>query len=133
MALVDLLFPPLCAGCGRNGAVVCDACASTLVAAPSMRAPAFVDDWVALFAYDGVARELAARVKYRNARAVLPWFASELAHAVERRWRATRIDAVTYAPTTNARRRARGFDHSQLLARRVARELQLPARALLRR
>jgi predicted amidophosphoribosyltransferase len=40
---------------------------------------------------------------------------------------------VTWAPTTPARRRERGFDHAELLARRVACRLGVPARALLRR
>jgi ComF family protein len=131
MGLADILFPAACAGCERRGALVCAECARNFVAAPSVPAPPFVDDWVALFSYEGVARELTARVKYRNARTAIPWFASLLADAVARRWPHTRLDVVTWAPTTDARRRARGFDHSQLLARRVARELQLPATSLL--
>jgi predicted amidophosphoribosyltransferase len=133
MSLLDLVFPCVCARCGRRGAFVCDQCARTLVAAPSVAPPPFVDDWVALFAYEGVARELAARVKYRNARAVLPWFASMLAAAVARRFDVTTLDAITWAPTTDVRRRARGFDHAELLARRVARELRLPVRQFLER
>jgi predicted amidophosphoribosyltransferase len=43
------------------------------------------------------------------------------------------VGLVTWAPTTTARRRARGFDHAELLARAVARELQLPVRATLHR
>ena len=41
--------------------------------------------------------------------------------------------AVTWAPTTPERARARGFDQAELLARSVARHLGLPARRLLRR
>ena len=40
---------------------------------------------------------------------------------------------VTWAPTSPRRRRDRGFDQAQLLARAVARRLGLPARATLRR
>ena len=43
------------------------------------------------------------------------------------------IDVVTWAPTTVARRRQRGFDQAELLGRSVARRLHKPARALLRR
>jgi predicted amidophosphoribosyltransferase len=42
-------------------------------------------------------------------------------------------DVVTWAPTTARRRRARGFDHAELLARRTARRCGLPCRALLQR
>lgn len=42
-------------------------------------------------------------------------------------------DLVTWAPTSAARRRARGFDQSELLAKAVARRLGVPARRMLRR
>ncbi|MCU1428871.1 MAG: putative amidophosphoribosyltransferase [Actinomycetia bacterium] len=131
--LVEAVFPVCCAGCGRRGEAVCATCAYTLTPAPTAAAPAFVDDWFALCSYDGVARELVARIKYRNARAVVPWFADALAANAQRRWRAATIDCVTWAPTTTARRHARGFDHAELLARRTARTLRVPCRALLAR
>ena len=43
------------------------------------------------------------------------------------------LDAVTWAPTTAARRRRRGFEQAELLARAVARALRAPARSLLAR
>jgi predicted amidophosphoribosyltransferase len=46
---------------------------------------------------------------------------------------ASTVDVVTWAPTTPARRRERGFDHAELLAKAVARRLHKPARRLLRR
>jgi predicted amidophosphoribosyltransferase len=99
-----------------------------LAPAPGAAPPTFVDDWFALYAYEDVARELVARIKYRNARAILPFFANAIADVASRRWR---VDCVTFAPTTNARRRERGFDHAELLARSVARRMRAPSRALL--
>jgi predicted amidophosphoribosyltransferase len=43
------------------------------------------------------------------------------------------VDEVTWAPTSTARRRARGYDQAQVLARAVARHLGVPCRPLLRR
>lgn len=86
---------------------------------------------MAVAAYEGPARVLVAGVKYRQARAALPWLASALARVV--RAEAGPVDAVTWAPTTPARRRARGFDHAELLARGVGRDLGLPVLALLAR
>jgi ComF family protein len=83
----------------------------------------------AVLAYDGTGRELVARLKYRNARSVLRWLAAQMAAPVD----AATIDVVTWVPTTSARRRERGFDQAELLARAVARELGLPCRELLRR
>jgi predicted amidophosphoribosyltransferase len=41
------------------------------------------------------------------------------------------IDVITWVPTTATRRRERGFDQAQLLARAVARRLRLPNRSML--
>ena len=72
---------------------------------------------------------MVARLKYRNARAALPFLADAMASLVER----ARVDVVTWAPTTAVRRRRRGFDQAELLARAVAARLRLPCRPLLRR
>jgi predicted amidophosphoribosyltransferase len=98
------------------------------VAAPPPRG---VDAWAAAFSYEGVAREVVARLKYRNVRAPTPWLVSAMA-AVALEARAA-SGVVTWAPTTAARRRARGFDPAEVLARPLARRLGLPAARLLDR
>ena len=85
--------------------------------------PAGIDAWWAAFAYEGAARELVARVKYRNVRAVVPWLAGATVAAVPAAARASLPGVVTWAPTGRDRRRQRGFDPAELLARAVARGL----------
>jgi predicted amidophosphoribosyltransferase len=100
------------------------------VSAPALAVPAGVDGlWVG-FGYDGVVREVVARVKYRNARAAVDWLAVAMAHALPP---GRHHDVVTWAPTTRDHRRARGFDHAELLARAVAARQRVPARPLLTR
>jgi predicted amidophosphoribosyltransferase len=82
----------------------------------------------AVLSYDGAGRELVARLKYRDARGVVRPLARSMAALVT-----ASVDIVTWAPTSPARRRARGFDQAELLARGVARELVVPCRSLLRR
>jgi predicted amidophosphoribosyltransferase len=132
-AFVEALFPALCPGCGRAAEPVCHACARTLRAPPVSPPPAGVDRWLAPFAYEGVARELVARVKYWRTRATVPWLATHMARLVVAAGAAIDVGVATWAPTTTARRHARGFDHAELLARAVARELGLRARPMLRR
>lgn len=131
-ALVEATFPASCPGCGRPAEPVCDACARTLRAPPALPPPAGVDRWLAPFAYEGVARELVARVKYWRTRATVPWLAARMARLVVAAG-ADAVDVATWTPTTSARRHARGFDHAEVLARAVARELGLRARPTLRR
>jgi ComF family protein len=132
-ALVEAAFPASCPGCGRAAEPVCDACARTLRAPPASPPPTGVDRWLAAFAYEGVARELVARVKYWRMRSTVPWLATHMARLVVAAGADVDVGVVTWAPTTTPRRHARGFDHAELLARAVARELGLRARPTLRR
>jgi predicted amidophosphoribosyltransferase len=127
--LVTAVFPLACPGCGRRAEPVCDTCAARLVPAAPARPPAGIDAWAAPFAYEGVARELVARVKYRGVHSVTAWLADAMVAILGPPLPAV----VTWVPTTPSRRRARGFDHAELLARGVARRLTRPAREQLRR
>jgi len=130
-SLLQLLLPLRCPGCGASAEPVCERCAAGLRAPPPAAPPKGVDAWFAPFAYDGVARELVARIKYRGAHAVTAWLAAQMAPSVPDRGRG--CITVTWAPTTPARRRERGFDHAELLARAVGRVAGLPVRRMLTR
>ncbi|MFP5318897.1 MAG: ComF family protein [Acidimicrobiia bacterium] len=124
-----MLLPRTCPVCGRAGQSPCPGCRRQLRAAPSLPPPPLVDRCVALLDYAGPGREVVARLKYRNARSSLAYLAGGMAALVD----PAEVDVVTWAPTTAARRRQRGFDQSELLARAVARRLRRPCRRLLRR
>jgi len=124
-----MLLAARCAICGRSGASPCADCHRGLRPPSPEPDPPGLDGLVALLRYDGPARPLVARIKYRNERRAVSWLADGLAA----RLAAVAGDVVTWAPTTPEHRRGRGFDHGEVLARAVARRLRLPARALLRR
>ena len=97
--------------------------------APVLAVPAGLVTCRAVVAYDAAARQALVGLKNRGERArVGPW-ADALAALVPSIPRLV----VTWAPTTDRRRRHRGFDHAELLARAVARRRQLPVARLLRR
>lgn len=129
-ALAEVLLPGSCPGCGAAAEPVCASCMSTLRAPPPHATPPGLDEFVVAFVYDGVARELVARIKYRNARGAVAWLAEAMLAGFDS---VGSVDVVTWAPTTPARRRARGFDHAELLARAVGRGAGLPVRGLLTR
>jgi ComF family protein len=81
-----------------------------------------------VFVYDEAVRSLLLGLKYRNRRDALAYLASEIAALVD-----VSADVVTWVPTTAARRRERGFDQAELLARAVGRRVGVPVRALLSR
>lgn len=128
--VLDLLLPTRCPACDTPGPAPCGTCWRELKPAPPGPPPENVDDLRSVLLYDGAGRELVARLKYRNARSIVSWLAKAMA-ALGTTW--TPIDLITWAPTTNERRRQRGFDQAELLARAVARHLRTPARPTLAR
>jgi len=113
-----MLLAVACPGCGRVGSAPCERCLAQLRPAAEIPTPVGMVGCRALLAYEGPARDLVARIKFRNQRAVLGW----LAQAMSPLWCPSSVDVVTWAPTIPAHRRSRGFDHAELLARRVARQ-----------
>jgi ComF family protein len=132
-ALIAAVLPGRCAGCGRPAEPLCSACAGGLRRPPPRAVPPALDGWVAPFAYEGVAREIVARVKYRNERVAIPFLAAAMVAAFAERLPGEKPELVTWAPASAQRRRGSGFDHGELLARAVARRLDLPAGRLLTR
>ena len=124
-----MLLPTSCPVCHTPGPAPCGRCRVALRGPEPAPPPAGVDACSAALAYEGAGRELLARLKYRNARSALVWLAGQMAAGVD----PTSIDVVTWVPTTAERRRRRGFDQAELLARAVARRLRRPCRELLGR
>lgn len=127
-----VLLARRCPVCARLGPAPCAACIAELEPPPRRPPPRGLDRLATAFAYAGGGRELVARLKYRNARAAVPWLADAMAVAVGAGAPA-RVEVVTWVPTTTRRRRRRGYDQAEVLARALARRLRLPCRPLLRR
>lgn len=125
-----MLFSQLCAGCGGPGPSPCRRCTAGMRALGEMAALEPLSGLWAVFAYAGEGRELLARLKYRNQRSCVRWLASAMATTLPSGLVA---DAVTWAPTSSKRRRKRGFDQAELLARALSRETGVPVVSLLRR
>lgn len=124
-----ILFPErvVCVVCGRpsRGELICEQCQEELDA---LRLDGTVEH--AAYRYDGAAKKLIHRLKFDNVTAA----ATVLARAVA-------LDAlklhiapdtvVTWVTMPEKRRKERGIDHGQVLARAVALRLGLECRRLL--
>ncbi len=121
-----MIFATLCAGCNQPGTTLCHRCRFSLASASSQVSEIGI---MAALPFEGVARQVVHGLKYRNRRQV----ARQLARVMVRRLRVGKVDVVTWAPTSGARARARGYDQAELLARAVAAELGVPCRRLLYR
>ena len=125
-ALLDLVCPRLCAGCGRRGRSVCPTCADLLAGPAAARrptpCPAGLPPVAAVADHDGAVRALLIAPKDRGRRDLAPHLGAALALAVAR---VSRGGAVVLVPMPSARAavRRRGYDHCLLLARAAVRHL----------
>lgn len=145
-SIIEVLYPRSCLGCGSGPWPFCPGCASRLTTfddprcgrcglpspTPVARCPACPPAPIATarapFLFDGPARAAILRLKFGGERAVARALGGAAAAVVVRE-----ADDVTWVPLSSTRRRSRGFDQAELLARSVARELGLPCRRLLSR
>lgn len=116
--MLDALAPRRCAICRRSGSGLCGDCTADLPPAPVLAPPADLDACWALLAYHGPTRQLVAELKFHNHRDALEVIGRAMAVFVTRSPHP--VDAVTWAPTSAARRRHRGYDQAELLARSIA-------------
>ena len=150
-ALLDLLFPPRCVGCGRSGVWLCASCQAAVPRlepplcprcgeplSPGGRCPRGGQHPLRLEGlrsaawYDGPLRVAIHHHKYRGLRALTGPLAAILAEA----WRRAPppVDLLVPVPLHPRRVRERGFNQAALLARHLSREtgLRLDERSLCR-
>lgn len=140
-AIVDLLLPPRCVGCGQEGSVLCGPCRQPLerrldepagvpVGLPSDLPDGLVQlEWCA--AFSGPARTAIHALKYQGERRI----GGPLGRLLAERWRraAAGGDLLVPVPIHDARRRERGFNQAELLATEAGRALHLPVAPILER
>ena len=117
---MGFLLPGRCGACGAPGWRLCPGCVAGLRPSPTSRPPPGLDSCVSLFAYEGVARRLVAGLKFANRRGALGVLGTALAAGAAPELVAS-AGVVTWPPTSTARRRRRGYDQAELLARAVGR------------
>ena len=132
--LLDVLLPPTCPGCGREGDIICAGCTKSLtrrldepagipLGLPIKQPSGIVQlEWCA--AYNGPARSCVHALKYDGERRLVDPLATIMAD----RWARAGIggDILVPVPVHAARKRQRGFDQAELLARGVGARLRLP-------
>ncbi len=126
--MATMIFTTRCAGCDTPGAPICRTCRFALVSRADTGAP---DGVVVAAPFSGRVRDVLLGFKYRNRRAIAGHLGGLLVNRLVAAGR--RVDVVTWAPTSPRRRRDRGFDQAELVARQVARQLGVPCRRLLER
>ncbi len=137
MAVLDLLLPPACAGCGRYGAAICDACQSSL-RPPTDPGSAFLGTdravivgdallvGVAAFAHRDEAQRILRRLKYGGGRHLAAPLARLAAPALRQLLAVSGPALLVPVPLHEGRHRERGYNQAALLAAALGRETRVP-------
>ena len=135
--LMHFLFPPKCILCRRvlqrEETDLCRECRATAPEHPQGKLKLqFIDSTAAVWYYRGDVRRSLIRYKFHRARFLAEPFGRMMAMKVLSD-HMEGLDLVTWVPISPLRKLFRGYDQDELLARVVARELELPCVPLLKK
>jgi len=128
-SILDLVFPPHCVACGRMGAWLCEPCLTRIQPAisQSARAPnSALDAVYSLSDHVDPLRTAVHSLKYQGVRVLCPI----LGDLLRDRWSQTggTADIILPVPLHPTKRRQRGYNQSELLARELGTRIEVPVR-----
>lgn len=142
--LLSILFPERCACCGRvvpplsgccescHGELaiilppVCSCCGANREDCVCRKHRRHFDRCAVPFYYEGPVKQGILRLKEQDDVDNAEFFARYMAQVVRREYGSLRFDWIIPVPLTRARRKERGFNQSERLARALSRELTVP-------
>lgn len=134
---LDLVFPPKCPFCTKilekPREPMCPACQKTLpwlVGEEALRPVEHLDGCLSPLAYRDGVPEAVRRYKFPGSPSYARPFGLLTAQCVRDHLKEP-VDLAAWVPLSRKRRRRRGFDQAERLAREAASELALPVRGLL--
>jgi len=149
--VINLLFPRRCPVCGDIvqpfGELICPDCVGelSLVRQPvckkcgkevegvsveycydCMRHPRSFEQNFALLNYNTAASRSMSAIKYKGRREYLDFYSQAVCRRFAKTIKRISPDVMVPVPIHSSRRRSRGFNQAELLARQVGRQLQVP-------
>ena len=133
--LSALLFPEKCVLCGQIlKKDELDLCRKCRVHQPDHPVSGdkypYLDSWIALWDYQDAVRRSLLRYKFYGQQGYAAAYGRLLAMKLLRENREN-VDVITWIPISEKRKKKRGFDQVELLAAKIAPQLELPALQLL--
>lgn len=131
-AVINLIFPPRCVLCGeitRSAGEICKACAQEIPCIHAKKCIYVPDAGQTIvcavpYAYDGKVRQSIIRFKFYGQTRSADFFGAQIAGELLEN--AAEFDFITAVPISAQRRKLRGYNQSELIARAAAKQLKLP-------
>ena len=121
--ILSVLAPYECLNCSIEGDLLCSGCIQQLTPAPRYSPEGHISAAFAGTTYDGIAKELIARLKFSGAQAAVRPMADRLLPLLP----ASNDVIIVPVPTAVRRVRSRGYDQARLIARELSRRSGLPS------
>lgn len=144
---IEVLFPPVCLHChdriSEQSMWLCGSCFERLSFIPQQHCPkcgypileaecsnceenAFVFTQAkSVFLFDGPAKTLIHELKYTGFTGIAGWFANQMYKTVLAEMPLPEVHYVTAIPLHRVKKRERGFNQSELIARALAKQLKI--------
>lgn len=137
MKLSGWLFPDKCVLCGKvlkkEETELCHHCRVHEPQCPVSNSKyPYLNSWVALWYYEDVVRGSLLRFKFHGKRHYAETYGRMLAMKLSREER-TDFDILTWVPISDKRKRKRGYDQVELIAKALAQELGVTAQPCLKK
>lgn len=145
--IIDLIFPPRCGGCNSAGSLWCETCQASLVyvsppicsrcgnplmrgdlCPPCQSSPPVFESVRSVVIFDGPIRNAIHALKYRRVAALGDTLGDLLAQTWSHVFAPMIIDMIIPVPLHVQRQRERGYNQSELLARRLQHKIDVPLR-----
>lgn len=133
MTLLDVLFPPVCAGCHRLGTWLCERCQTHLTRLnPNwdliqlLNLPAELQHVWSAVEYRDVATDLVTQVKYQRNYCYTKCMAHIVDQQLGEQLMTQNFEALVPIPLSPARQRWRGFNQAEKFSREISKLLHIP-------
>jgi ComF family protein len=124
-ALLDVFYPPRCGGCDRRGTLMCDTCLALVEFPDGTRSIERLDAVISAGVFKEPLRTAIHKLKYESDTPLAKALALLISEGLARddRWVADDGEppVIVPVPLHPSRKRARGYNQSELLARELAR------------
>lgn len=136
--LLDLIYPPKCVFCRKvlKDSDICDECKEQL---PYTKGDAvcqkfpFISSCYSPLYYKDNVREAIIRCKFGGRPSYTKRFAAIMSECAENNLDCGSVDMVSYIPLSRKRQKRRGYNQSELMAKRISAHTGIPCAALLRK